>query len=78
MSAATLALIIQGIQAGIAAAPQIEAVAIKGKEFITSLFEGGVITKAQQDATHAHIDAVAAAVKSGGLPPEWSVEADPQ
>lgn len=77
MTAASLALIVQGIQVGIAAAPQIKNVVVKGKDFITSLFEGGVITKAQQDAVHSHVDAVAAAVKGGNLPPEWSVEPDP-
>lgn len=77
MTAATFALVVQGIQAAIAAAPQIEAVATSAKNFITTLFENGVITAAQQNAVHAHVDAVAAAVANGQTPPEFVVAPDP-
>ncbi len=77
MSPDTILLIIKAIQAAIAAAPQVEAIAIKAKEFITSLFTAQVITAAQQDAIHAHIDSLAAAAAANQPPPEFLVEADP-
>lgn len=77
MNPADLLLIIQGIEAAIAAAPKLIAVAQKGKELITTLFEGGAMTVEQQNSTHAHIDAVQAAVLAGNVPPAWTVEADP-
>jgi predicted RNA-binding protein associated with RNAse of E/G family len=77
LNPATIALIIQGFQAAIAAAPQVEALAVKAKDYVTSLFESGLISKETQDAIHAHVDAISAAAKAGSLPPEWSVEADP-
>lgn len=77
MTAAALALVIQGIQAAIAAAPQIEAVVTAGKDYITALFSAGAITADQQNAVHAHVDAVAAAVASGQTPPEFVVAPDP-
>ena len=77
MTPATLLLIIQGIEAAIAAAPQVIDVAEKGKALIASLFEAGAITIDQQNTTHAHIDAIQAAVIAGIVPPSWTVEADP-
>lgn len=77
LNPATIALIIQGIQAAIAAAPQVEALALKAKEFISELFGAGLITKETQDALHAHVDAVCAAALAGTPPPAWTVEADP-
>ena len=77
MSPATLALIVQGIQVAIQAAPEVEAVALKGKELITELFTAKKISIEQQAAVHAHVDAVAAAVASGQTPPEFTVEPDP-
>jgi hypothetical protein len=77
MNPATILLIIQGVQAAIAAAPQVVEVAQKGKDFITSLFTAGLISKDQQDKIHAHVDAVCAAALAGQELPEWTVEADP-
>jgi hypothetical protein len=77
MDPATLMLIVQGVGAAISAAPQIEAVVVSAKNFITSLFEGGVITIDQQAAVHSHIDALVAAANSGTVPPEFQVGADP-
>lgn len=77
MSPATILLIIQFVQAGIAAAPEIEAEAVRAKQFFTELFGKGLISKAQQDAVHAHIDALEVAVKANAVPPEFVVEADP-
>jgi predicted RNA-binding protein associated with RNAse of E/G family len=77
MDPATILLIIQGIQAAISAAPVVEAIVVQGKNFITSLFEAGLISKATQDAAHAHVDAYCAAALAGQEPPQWTVEADP-
>ncbi len=78
MTPAAVALLIQGIQAAIAAAPQIADVALKAKQFIASLFGAGVISQGTQDKIHAHVDAICAAAIAGQELPEWTVEADPQ
>ena len=70
-------LIVQGIQAAIAAAPEIEDIIAKGKALITSLFSGGVITKAQQDLAHMQVDQIAAAWNASLPPVSWTVEPDP-
>lgn len=77
MSIASILLIVQGIQAAIAAAPGVIAVVEKGKDLISALFTAGKITKEQQDALHARIDADAALAASGIVPPEFQVEPDP-
>jgi hypothetical protein len=78
MDPATLALIIAAIRAAIEAAPTVVDIVKKGKDFIASLFQAGLITKDTQDRVHAHVDAIQAAALSGGaLPPQWTVEADP-
>jgi hypothetical protein len=41
MNPAMLLLIIQGVQAAVAAAPQVVDLAVKAKDFIASLFSGG-------------------------------------
>lgn len=75
--AALLPLILQGIQAAISAAPSVIAIVQSAKDFISSLFGAGLITKAQQDALHQAIDAHAALVAQGIIPDWWKVEADP-
>ena len=77
MNSATIALIIQFIQAAIGAAPQITAIAKQAKEFITELFNKGEISVEQQNSLHAHVDAIVAAIATGKKPPQWEVEADP-
>jgi predicted RNA-binding protein associated with RNAse of E/G family len=77
MNPAMLLLIIQGVQAAIAAAPQVVDLVVKAKDFIASLFSAGLITKEQQDRIHAHVDAVCAAALAGQELPEWTVEPDP-
>ncbi len=77
MDPATILLIVQAIRMAIEAAPQVVEIAIKGKEFIASLFQGGLISQAQQDAIHAHVDAICKAALAGEELPEWTVEADP-
>lgn len=71
-------LLVQGIQAAINAAPQIEKAVTAAKDFVVGLFGSGAITKAQQDLIHAQVDAVALAVQSGHIPPEFTIEPDPQ
>lgn len=77
MSPATFVLVLQGIQAAIEAAPQIEAIAIKGKEMINTLFTNNLITAEVQAAARAHVDAIQEAALRGEVPPHWTVEADP-
>jgi hypothetical protein len=69
--------IIAGVQAAINAAPQIEAIVTSAKAWFTSLFEGGLITIAQQKAIHDHIDSISAMAKAGIVLPHWQVEQDP-
>ncbi len=70
-------LILQGLQLAIQAAPQVAEIVTKGKDLITSLFTAKLITKEQQDALHAHVDAVCAMVQAGIVPPAWQVLPDP-
>lgn len=73
----TALLVLQAIQAAITAAPGVINIIQKGKEMISSLFEAGLINKAQQDALHLEVDAIAAMVEAGITPPHWQVEPDP-
>ena len=77
MSPAVIALIIQGIQAAIAAAPQIIEVVTAAKNFISSLTSAKAISVQQQNLIHAHIDAYAALVAQGIIPQAWQVQPDP-
>lgn len=78
MPASTLIpLIIQIVQAAIAAAPSAVDIVAKGKAMIDALFTAQLITKAQQDATHAHLDSLQALALSGIIPPHWQVQPDP-
>lgn len=65
------------IQLALAAAPKAIKLYEDSKTYITSLFKAGVITKEVQDAAHAHVDAIQAAVDAGEVPPSWTVEPDP-
>ena len=78
MNPAAIALIIKYVQLAIAAAPVIEDAVKNAKDFITNLFLATVITVDQQNAIHAHIDAVAALFQTGrDLPAHWTVQPDP-
>lgn len=77
MNPALLAVIVQYIALAISGARELEPAIVAAKNFIRSLFSGGLITEAQQDAVHAHVDAIAAAAVAGNPPPEWTVEAYP-
>lgn len=67
----------QGIQALIGAAPEIEKIVAAAKAFIAGLFGAGAITIAEQNALHLQIDTWAAMWASGITPPAWTVEPDP-
>ena len=77
MNAATLALVIQGLTALVAAAPKIEAIVAQVKTLITALFTTQQITKAQQDAMMAQVDAIVALSQAGIVPPHWRIDPDP-
>lgn len=77
MNPALIALILQGLEAAIAAAPAVVAIVTKAHELIDTLFGANLITKAQQDAMHATIDARAALVAAGIIPDWWKVQPDP-
>lgn len=77
LSIPTILLIVQGIQAAVSAAPQVVAIAKSAKDFVTSLFSAGLISKEVQDAIHAHVDAICDAAIAGDTPPEFTVEPDP-
>jgi len=69
--------ILAGLQAAIAATPDVIKTVQSAKALIDGLLEGKVITVAQQQALHAHIDSIAALAKTGVFPAHWQVEADP-
>lgn len=70
--------VISAIQLVIAAAPKVEALYVKAKDFISAMFGAGIITVEQQDALHKHVDALQAAALAGTPPPSWTVESDPE
>lgn len=78
MDSKMIALILQGILAAISAAPGVIALVQKAKDLISALFGANLITKAQQDALHARIDAHALMVNAGLIEPWWQVEPDPE
>jgi len=72
-----IALIVQGIQAAIKAAPAIEAVAVSARDWIASLFKAGLISAATQDRIFTHVNFVCDAALAGTEDPAWLVEPDP-
>jgi hypothetical protein len=78
MPVAAIGLIVQGIEAAVSAAPTVMAVAQKAKDFISALATAGLISKAQQDAIHAHVDVVQQMAQAGIIPSHWQVQADPK
>jgi len=77
LNPATIQLILQAIQAAIAAAPEVVALGEEAKKFITGLFSAGVITKQTQDACHLQVDAWMAQAAAGIIPDSWKVQPDP-
>ena len=77
MSPATILLLVQAFQAAVVEAPQVIKLAEQFKAFITALFQSGAITIEQSNAIHIHVDAIAAALDAGTVPPNWEVRPDP-
>ncbi len=77
MSSSAILLIMQGIQAAIAAAPGVIDIVAKSKALIDSLFTAGAITKEAQDALHKECDSLQAMALAGIVPDHWKVEPDP-
>lgn len=77
MTPALLLTILGVFQAAITAAPKILAIVEQAKAFFAGLFAKGVITKEQQIACAMQLDAHAAMVNAGIVPPPWQVEPDP-
>lgn len=71
-------MILQGLQAAIAAAPQIRSLVENGQALFASLFEAGLITKEQQDKLDARAEEICRAALAGEEPPHWLVEPDPE
>jgi hypothetical protein len=71
-------LIIQGIEAALAAAPGAIEVAMKAKALIEALFTAKAITKAQQDALFARVDSYCQMFAAGIVPDGWEVRPNPQ
>jgi len=72
-----ITLILAGLQAAIAAAPDIEKLVSSAKTFFTGLFSSGLITIDHQNQLHAWVDAQAAAAAAGQVPTAWLVMPDP-
>ena len=69
--------ILAGIQAAIAAAPQVEGIVTSAIALWKSLFEAGLISADQQNAMNAYILGIAGLKATGLLPPAWQVQPDP-
>jgi hypothetical protein len=69
--------ILAGIQAAIAAAPQIEGIVTSAIALWKSLFEAGLISVEQQNAMNDFVKGVAGLKATGLLPPAWQVQPDP-
>lgn len=77
MDTAAVLLIVQAIQAAIAAAPQVVSLVESSKAYIDALFSAGLISEEVQNKIRSHVDAISAAALAGTELPEWTVEADP-
>lgn len=72
-----LTVIMAGIEAAMAAAPKVIAVAEAGKKLITELFAAGAISVDTQNQLHGRVDVVMNAYLNGEIPPELTIEPDP-
>lgn len=70
--------VISIVQLAIKAAPQAVEVYNKARELFKMWFDGGFITKAQQDELRSWADRHEAATLAGEVPPEFQIEPDPQ
>lgn len=73
----TAVLLLQLINSCLAQAPKAIEVVNAAKDFIRALFEGGLLTIAEQDALMAYVNGVAALSQAGIVPPAWQVRPDP-
>lgn len=74
MNPAILLQILTGLQLAIDAAPGVLSIVDSAKNVIAGLFSSGKITKEQQDALHARIEAYAAMVDANQIPDSWQVQ----
>lgn len=58
-------------------APEVEKIYAAARDLFNSLFSGGLITKAQQDALMDWSDKHMVATLAGEVPPEFQVEPNP-
>jgi hypothetical protein len=77
MTPAQLLLILQGIQAAIALAPEAARIVTQAKALFEALFTQRLITKAQQDALDASVDSWTSLAMAGIVPPAWQVRPEP-
>jgi hypothetical protein len=77
MTAASILLLIQGIQAAIAAAPQAVAVVKSAKDLFDAMATAKAITTDQQNALKSHVDSLQALALAGIIAPHWLVQPDP-
>lgn len=77
ITAAVLLKILAGIQMAMAATPKVIELVKQGKAFFSGLFGAGLITREQQNALHAQIEAHAEMIAAGIVQPQWTVEPDP-
>ncbi len=68
--------VIQAILAAVSAAPKVAALVQSAKEFITQMFNAGLISREVQNSTHAYVDAIVAMADASIVPPHWQVEPD--
>lgn len=69
--------IVAVIQAAIKYAPTAIDLFKKIKEQVSVLFAKKAITKEQQDALHAWVDAIVLTAEKGEIPLSWQVDPDP-
>lgn len=70
-------VILNAIQAAIAAAPRVKEIVESGKQMISSLFTAKLITIEQQAALHSWVDGISDDFQNGRVPRAWLVEPDP-
>lgn len=77
MTGAEIFALLGIINGALAMAPKAIDLVKHSKDFITALFTAGLITKEQQDSSHAYVDVQAALVAAGIVPLSWQVRPDP-
>lgn len=72
-----LSIVLQLVQAAATLGPAFQAIAENARQMIDVLFTQKLISKEEQDANKAYVDAVANLVNTGTVPDHWKVEPDP-